>query len=116
MPYKDRAKYLAYQKRQYAKNKERYKANSMRSQYYKRYGLSPETLEILRQTQTSCPICGKEFEWGGPKFSKPHIDHDHATGKVRGLLCGRCNVGLGSFDDDPDRVLMAAMYLLKHRK
>jgi len=116
MPYKNREKYLAYQKRRYEKRKAEYIEGSLRSQYRRRYGLTHQTLEILRQTFPNCPICGKPLVWDGPKFSKPHVDHDHQTGKVRGLLCGRCNVGLGSFDDDPKRVMEAMMYLLKHGK
>ncbi len=42
-----------------------------------------------------------------------YIDHDHATGEVRGMLCRRCNFGLGWFDDDPNKVLGAMEYLLK---
>ena len=47
---------------------------------------------MLAAQGKECPICGT----GLHKF---HIDHDHATNRVRGLLCHRCNVRLGVFDD-----------------
>lgn len=39
------------------------------------------------------------------------LDHDHKTGRIRGLLCKRCNSGLGYFDDDPERMIRAAKYV-----
>jgi hypothetical protein len=55
-----------------------------------------------------CAICGYRPKPGGRRLN---IDHDHKTGAVRGLLCARCNRGLGWFRDDPDRLEIAATYL-----
>lgn len=52
-----------------------------------------------------CAICSQ------PSDIALSIDHDHATGKVRGLLCKACNVGPGSFRDVPERLEQAAAYL-----
>jgi hypothetical protein len=74
-----------------------------------RYGLSLEVYETLREGQErACAICGA-FN------SVPHVDHDHTTGKVRELLCGKCNRGLGSFQDDPVLLRKAAEYIERHQ-
>lgn len=63
-----------------------------------------------------CEICGR---WIGGYSKSGCIlaqqDHDHKTGKLRGLLCIRCNVGLGFFKDKPMMLLKAAIYLKKYR-
>jgi hypothetical protein len=77
------------------------------------YGVTPDQYEQMMLGQDGrCAICRSE-EWPG-KGNRPHVDHDHATGKVRGLLCGKCNVGLGNLDDDPARLRAAAAYLEAH--
>ena len=55
-----------------------------------------------------CGICGTELD---PEDKDTHIDHCHRTGKVRGLLCGHHNRGLGYFNDDPELLECAALYL-----
>lgn len=59
---------------------------------------------MLVEQDGHCAICERETE-------KLCIDHDHATGIVRGLLCVTCNTGLGKFKDDPERLRAAAVYL-----
>lgn len=52
-----------------------------------------------------CAICHDQFE------KRPHVDHCHTTGTVRGLLCHLCNVGLGAFRDNTKRLQSAIDYL-----
>jgi endogenous inhibitor of DNA gyrase (YacG/DUF329 family) len=74
------------------------------------YGMQEGEFEALLERQDGkCAICSSS-EWIG-KHNKPHVDHDHVTGKIRGLLCGRCNAGIGQFQDDPARLRAAAAYL-----
>jgi len=72
------------------------------------YGLTPEQYDaLLAEQDGKCAICRTD-DWPG---KGPHVDHEHETGKVRGLLCGKCNVALGNMDDDPARLRAAADYL-----
>lgn len=72
-----------------------------------KYGLSQDDFDSMIEHQGSgCAICASPFE------KTPHIDHDHVTGAVRGLLCYSCNVAIGNFRDDPQLLLNAAKYLM----
>ena len=75
----------------------------------KRYGLTEEAYQALLNTQKHvCAICGCP-----PKDKRKRwcIDHDHNSGKVRGLLCLGCNMGLGHFHNNAYVMRQAAKYL-----
>lgn len=74
------------------------------------YGMVPGQFEELVAAQGDrCAICGTS-EVGG-NGSRWHVDHCHSTGVIRGLLCMKCNLGIGYLDDDPARLRAAADYL-----
>jgi len=76
------------------------------------YGITAEDYDALLVRQNGgCAICGTTKPGGRGSF---HVDHDHTTGVVRGLLCHGCNVGIGNLGDDPDRLMAAVAYLLSH--
>lgn len=77
-----------------------------------KYGLEPQHKAALLDAQNnSCAICNYKFD---QKIGDMKVDHDHLSGKVRGLLCDLCNRGLGMFKDNPDNLTSAISYLTKH--
>lgn len=75
-----------------------------------KYKLTMEEFQALLAKQSEvCAIC-KTDNWGG-RSNNPHVDHDHLSGEVRGLLCTNCNVGLGRFKDSSTFLRSAADYL-----
>jgi hypothetical protein len=87
------------------------------NQLLKYYGITPEQYqELYRLQKGRCAICLIEKgmwkgERGGKHTDILMVDHDHLTKRVRGLLCHRCNFGLGQFQDNADLVLGAYRYL-----
>lgn len=80
----------------------------------RRYGITLERFDEMYRAQGGrCAVCGGS-DSGDSRFDTLHVDHDHETGAVRGLLCGRCNRAIGMMKDDPDRLLAAASYLLQY--
>jgi predicted nucleic acid-binding Zn ribbon protein len=72
------------------------------------YGITAEEFEARLVSQDGkCAICRTDT-WTG---KGPHVDHSHETGVVRGILCHKCNLGLGKFNDDPDLLRAAISYL-----
>lgn len=81
----------------------------------KQYGIgSKEYKEILERQNGVCAICGGKDSTVSPttkKYRMLPVDHCHKTGKVRGILCSQCNIGIGSFKDDIERLKSAIRYL-----
>jgi hypothetical protein len=72
-----------------------------------RYGIGADVVDLMLETQGwRCLICA-----AGLTSKTAHVDHDHATGAVRGILCFNCNGGLGQFRDNPARLRRAADYV-----
>lgn len=78
------------------------------------YGLTQEEWGRLIVLQgDACAVC--KTTQPGNRGERWHIDHDHVTGQVRGLLCHMCNVGIGNLRDDPQIMMAAARYVAAHR-
>lgn len=89
---------------------------SLRRWTVAKYGLTPETYDEHTAQGGRCAICGNEENVRrGTRLKRLAIDHDRHTGRLRDLLCNRCNVALGLFKDDPDTLLRAAEYIVRHR-
>lgn len=91
--------------------------------YYKRvHGISLEDRDALLESQDGrCAICCKpvEFQLGGRSDNigeSAVLDHCHDTKQIRGVLCGKCNTGLGSFEDDEFSLTNAVLYLRRSGK
>jgi hypothetical protein len=82
----------------------------------RKFGLSLADYSALVASQDNkCAICNcAETATRNGKVKALAVDHDHATGKVRGLLCVACNTGIGKFRDSRDLMLSAIKYLDKH--
>ena len=87
-----------------------FKRRQRRRYYEKRYGITPEIYdEMLKQQDGGCAICGRDKAHRTQKYL--HVDHNHKTGKVRGLLCVRCNTVIGNSRDSIMILKNAIKYL-----
>lgn len=94
----------------YANNKGISKERTRASTLKRLYGITVATYEAMFKSQNGvCVICEQP-----PINERLCVDHDHATGKVRGLLCKSCNVAIGRFNDDRQKLNNAIAYLEKH--
>ena len=84
------------------------KGKDVRYQYL--YGITLDEYEaLLVEQKERCAICGRHQQENDRK-RKLAVDHHHDTKQVRGLLCAKCNKGIGLFSDDPNLLRKAAEY------
>lgn len=83
-----------------------YQRNKTTQARLTRFGITQAEFDrLLTDQDHKCAICRAP--------DPTHIDHDHDTGHVRGILCFNCNTGLGSFRDDPERLIRSAQYVIE---
>ena len=82
-----------------------------KGQTYKKFGISVADYDALMAKQSQkCAICGRDQSEFSKRFA---VDHDHTSGKVRGLLCANCNTAIGHLEDNVDWMRRAIDYLTK---
>lgn len=108
-----------WQKQNRAQNKERYALKSKKEKL-RSYGLTLTGYDrLLLEQNYICGLCFKPETARDKHTNKVKalsIDHNHATGKIRRLLCTKCNMGLGSFNENPELLLAAIRYLEEHKE
>ncbi len=94
-----------YKRGYYQKNRQRWQEKKLAQ-----YGLTPESYTAMAEAQSyKCVICNRPA--AEDRDGVLHVDHNHATGEVRGLLCSQCNVALGLLQDSAELLRKAASYL-----
>lgn len=93
-----------------AANPSEYERARRKSHLKKHYGITAEQFDAMLAAQGGqCAICSEPPT--DARGFRPHVDHCHASGKIRGILCGRCNKALGQFKDDASLLRRAIAYL-----
>lgn len=96
---------------------EKYRRSNMNSHLKRKYGITFEDYEAMYEKQKGCcSICGgttpnRNWKIRKTQYMKLFVDHDHKTGKVRGLLCNTCNVGIAALKESVDILQSAIRYL-----
>lgn len=109
---KNRPKWRALHQSWKSRNPEKARNSGLR----RYYGIDIDQYNKMLESQGGvCKICSRR-PFGTRKQSMVlHVDHCHATGVVRALLCHQCNIGIGKFQDNPSLLRKAASYLEEHQ-
>lgn len=106
---KNRARHNELARQTYHRNKHKYVGKQREWNLRRKYGMSSHDFERLKSEQDNkCAICSTD----SPARNRFHVDHDHFTGVVRGLLCSRCNGALGWYE----KYAQPIVQYLKRRK
>jgi hypothetical protein len=107
----NREKHIAYLRAYHEAHKDdpEYRRVRREAKVLHKFGITQAELDVMLEAQNSlCAICGNGHVGVGTRL---HIDHCHDTGRIRGLLCGKCNTAVGLLDDSPERAEQLAAYL-----
>lgn len=117
-----KSKLQSYQSEYYRRNQERIKAaanaryhhKAKQARVEKEYGITLEAAEDIWKAQLGqCATCRQDIPKPGMS-RRAHIDHDHSSGKVRGILCPQCNMALGLVKDNITTLKNMQRYLETH--
>lgn len=98
-----------YMREYFRNHKDKWDTSRLKRNLKSLYGLTVEQYNELKASQNNkCLICLRDASDCDQRLN---VDHDHVTGKVRGLLCGPCNAALGIFQDDIGNLTRAIAYL-----
>lgn len=121
--HRDKRKHSENQQTYYFKNKNKLKEQEKQRYYTKqaivkntiyiaKYSISlAEAVALLQKQENTCKICLTELSLDVGAENAGHVDHCHTTGKIRGILCSKCNTGLGLFRDNVNNLQSAINYL-----
>jgi hypothetical protein len=111
----NRAQKSGAQRAYRSENHDRVTSQASAGHRLRKYGITQEQFNDMLSAQNSaCSICGTKEPKG--RNNTFHVDHCHTTQRVRGLLCHKCNVGLGHFKDSPAALRTAATYIEVHAR
>ena len=97
-------------------NPEQLRVRNYRTGIMRRFGITAEVYKAKLAAQNNlCMLCGKPFDYSN-EMTRPHLDHNHQTDKLRDFIHGRCNLGIGHFLDSPAMCRKAEEYLLRHKE
>ncbi len=109
---KNKSRIAAHRHQWRSDNKDKMRRISSKARLKKVYGITPDEYDAMLLKQNGCcAIC----KTPASKYKrKLHVDHNHTTGENRGLLCVRCNSGIGHFKENPTLLDAAKDYLLQY--